>query len=211
MLKLLKILFGFAVFFTVVAVIGRIFFFEIVRTDSYSMIPTLVPGDTILVYRKTAMGPGDIAVCRNPQDPTTLVVGRVLGIPGSTFAMKNNRVVINGEIEEHPMKVGDIIYTDSTSGENMDFLVSLAKESIGGHAFKVAMMDRAGDKSFSNREIDYGFFLIGDNRNRAHDSRHYGEVAIDECIGKAVIILWPGEDCGELRRNKRLFQWLYIY
>ena len=67
-------------------------------------------------------------------------------------------------------------------------------------------MDRAGNKQFAKRKVETGFFLLGDNRNRARDSRHFGEVPIGDCIGKAVLILWPAEDNGDLKRNDRFLK-----
>ncbi|MCP4197915.1 MAG: S26 family signal peptidase, partial [Proteobacteria bacterium] len=64
--KFIKKLFGFVIFLVIVLIIGRIFLFEVAVTKSYSMVPNLVSGDVFLVYKRILLGPGDIAVCRNP-------------------------------------------------------------------------------------------------------------------------------------------------
>ncbi len=201
--NILKIL----VFLVLLAVVGRIFFFNLAQTNSYSMIPTLVPGDTFLVLTRWSLGPGDIAVCRNPENPRTMVVSRIMGVPGSTFGIAGNRPIINGRMLDHHF-TNRIVYEDNTSGEHLEFLVDVGHEYVGGRDFQIALMERAGDRDFRVREVETGFFLVGDNRNRARDSRHFGEVPVSSCIGKAVLVMWPGEDSGDLEQKNRIFQWL---
>ena len=207
MKEILRNIFGILVFLVLVAVIGRIFFFNFAQTNSYSMIPTLVPGDTFLVLTRWTLGPGDIAVCRNPENPRTMIVSRILGVPGSTFGISNNGPIINGRTLQHEY-THKSVYVDDTSGEHLEFLVDVAYEYLGGREFQVAMMTRAGERNFRVREVETGFFLVGDNRNRARDSRHFGEVPVSSCIGKAILVLWPGEDSGDLKQKSRIFDWL---
>ena len=136
-----------------------------------------------------------------------MVVGRVLGVPGSTFAIERNRVVINDQMKEI-MSSSSLIYVDDTSGEALQYLVKTNYETVGGHEYRIARMERAGDKDYPLEEIQDGYFLVGDNRNRAHDSRHYGIVPIDSCLGTAVFVVWPGEDSGDLKKQDRYLKWL---
>ena len=207
MIKFLKGLFGVIVFFVLIAVIGKIFIFDIARTDSYSMIPNLIPGDTFLVYTRATLDPGDIAVCRNPADPKNMLVLRVLAVPGSEISMKNNNLYIDGnKVDQRIFE--SLVYEDNTSGEHIEYLVNIVGEYVGGLNYRVALMDRAGDKHFAREEVEDGLFLIGDNRNRARDSRHFGEVAIEDCVGKAFLIVWPGENSGDLEQKHRFLEWL---
>ena len=51
-----------------------------VRVDGNSMLPTLKPGEDVLllpVSRMTAIAPGDIVVCFHPQRPALRMVKRV--------------------------------------------------------------------------------------------------------------------------------------
>lgn len=206
--KIITHLFGFIVVIVLLAVIGRIFFFQIVRTDSYSMVPTLVAGDIFLVLTRGELKPGHIAVCQNPDDSGAMVVGRVVAKEGSTVAVEKNSLRLNGHKIEHQF-TGKRMYVDRSSGEDLKYLVSLADEYIGGHTITVAYMERAGDKNLRETEVEDGLFLLGDNRNMARDSRHFGEVVAEDCIGKALVLVWPGEDSGDFKRKTRFLEWLF--
>jgi signal peptidase I len=204
MIKLIKFLFGVIVVVAIVAVIGRLFFFELARTKSYSMIPTLVPGDVFIVWTAGLIGQGDIAMCANPENPGELVALRVLGVPGDEISFWRNHVKIDDEVVQHSTE-DPIIYVDDTSGERFEYAVNVAEEYVGGRLYHVALMDRAGGKEARPVVVpDDQFFVAGDNRNMARDSRNFGTVPIDTCIGKAIFLLWPGKDSGDLTRTDRL-------
>ncbi len=198
----LKKLFGFAIFLVIVLIIGRLFFFEVAVTKSFSMVPNLISGDVFIVYKRILLGPGDIAVCRHPNNPESNVVLRIVGVPGSTVAIRNNHVFLNDNMVDRTHE-GTLLYEDNTAEEPLEYIVDIAHAFVGGHAYDLAFMDRAGDKNFRKYEVTDGFFLLGDNRNMTRDSRHFGEVNMDTCIGKAVFLIWPAEDNGDLKWHDR--------
>lgn len=208
MKKLFKFIFGLIVFLAVVAVVGRMFLFHVAQTNSFSMIPNLVPGDYFLVSTRSTMDPGDIAVCRNPENPSSLVVLRVIAVPGTTVSVRGNTIKIDNSSIDHAELVGQVYYVDNTSGENLSYNATLTHEYLGGHDYLVALSERGSGENFDAHEVETGLFLMGDNRNRSRDSRNFGEVLIGECIGQAIMILWPAEDTGELKRKDRIFKWL---
>lgn len=203
----LKSVFGFLLFLAVLAVLGRTFFFQLARTESYSMVPNLVAGDTFLVLTRGLLGPGEVAVCQDPENPDKMVVGRIIGVPGSTVAINANRIIVNGAMQNYPSS-DILIYEDNTSGEQLEFSVSVVEELVGGHFYPVAFMERAGDRDLPTYTVGEGFFLLGDNRNRARDSRHFGEVPIESCLGKAFMVIWPGPDSGDLTKTSRILKWI---
>lgn len=207
-MKLLKGLFVFIVVVVLAAVIARIFFIELVQTNSYSMVPTLVAGDLFVVRTVGKLGLGDVAVCKNPEDESNMVVLRILGLPGQTVAGWRNHLKIDDEVVQHEI-VEPIFYEDNTSGERLKYAVRVGQEYVGGQLYEVALMDKGSRKDFREQTVPSdSFFVVGDNRNMARDSRHFGPVAIDSCIGEAVFLLWPGEDSGDLRFADRLIEWI---
>lgn len=100
--------------FPVVAVVFllRSFAYEPFKIPTSSMVPTLLPGDFILVNkftyglrlpvwhtRITAGSPpqrGDVAVFRYPPDPRVDYIKRVIGLPGDTVRYENKQLSING-------------------------------------------------------------------------------------------------------------------
>jgi signal peptidase I len=202
---ILKFLFGTIIVVAFVAIVGRIFFFELAETRSYSMVPTLVAGDVFILWTRGLIGQGDIALCANPEDPSEMIALRVVGLPGDRIAFQRNHLVINNRMIQHDI-VDPLIYVDNTSGEKIEYAVKISEEYIGGSLFHVALMDRAGGGEARVLVVPKDhFFMVGDNRNLARDSRNFGSVPIESCIGRAVFLLWPGEDSGGLRRGQRLF------
>jgi signal peptidase I len=203
-MKLLKFLFGVVVFVAIIAVVGKIFFFEIAKTRDYSMVPTLVSGDVFIVWTPGLLGQGDIAMCANPENPSEMVALRIIGLPGDKISFARNHVMMNDYMVQHSV-VDPILYVDDTSGEKLEYAVNVAEEALGGKVYDVALMERAGGKEASEIVVpDDHLFVVGDNRNMSRDSRNFGSVPIDSCIGKAIFLLWPGEDSGDLKRTKRL-------
>lgn len=207
-MKFLKGLFVFVVVVVFAAVIARIFLVELVQTNSYSMVPTLVAGDLFVVRTVGKLGLGDVAVCKNPEDESNMVVLRILGLPGQTVAGWRNHIKLDGEVVQHEL-IDPIVYEDDTSGERLKYVVRVGQEYVGGQLYEVALMDKGSRKDFRELTVPSdSFFLMGDNRNMARDSRHFGPVPIDSCIGEAVFLLWPGDDSGDLQFADRVIEWI---
>ncbi|MDD5309669.1 MAG: signal peptidase I [Deltaproteobacteria bacterium] len=205
---LFKGVFWIIIFIVIFAVIGRIFFFKIGKTDSYSMVPGLIAGDVFLVMTVGKMGLGDVAVCQNPEHPSSMIVGRIMGVPGTTIEQRGDVFLINNEEISHPSVDGSVLYADNTSGENLEYIASLSPEFLGGHAYEVGIMERGFRKDLPRTEVTGGFFLVGDNRNLSRDSRNFGEVPVRSCIGEAMVVLWPSRDSGDFKRMKRIASWI---
>jgi len=107
----------------VVAVVIKTFFFQAFYIPSGSMIPTLEINDRVLVnklsYRFGAVERGDILVFDSPEaididrsflervfrsvgeatgltSPDTVLIKRVIGLPGETVEVRDNQVYVNG-------------------------------------------------------------------------------------------------------------------
>jgi signal peptidase I len=84
-------------YFLIDSVIAR------VRVENISMQPTLQAGEFILVnklaYKLSDVTRGDIVIFHFPQDPREDYIKRVIGIPGDTIAVQNNKVYVNN----HPV------------------------------------------------------------------------------------------------------------
>lgn len=85
----------------VLALILRAFVVQAFWIPSGSMVPTLLPGDRVLVakfwYHFTEPKRGQIAVFRYPVDPRRDFVKRVIGLPGETVEIRDGQVYINEE------------------------------------------------------------------------------------------------------------------
>ncbi len=209
MKSLFKGVFWLAALIALVAVVGRMFFFEVVQTTSYSMVPGLFPGDTFLVFTLGLLGPGDSVVCHDPENPGAMVVSRVVGVPGTPISMQNNHLIINGRVIFRSYSGQRVMYEDATGGEVQRFTISFAEEKLAGHLYTVGFVQDVGAEEITPREVEAGFYLLGDNRNRARDSRTLGEIAIKDCIGTPFIVIWPGPDSGDFKFRNRFLKWIH--
>jgi signal peptidase I len=70
------------------------------QVEQYSMEPTLLPHDRVLVnklvYRLRPPQRGDIIVLRYPRDPGRNYIKRIVGLPGDMVQIREGHVLING-------------------------------------------------------------------------------------------------------------------
>jgi signal peptidase I len=177
-----------------------------------SMKPTIIEGDRILVnklaydvriplthvvlHRFADPKRGDIVVFDSKAADTRLVK-RVIGLPGDTVEMKDNRLTINGI---------DARYADVEYGRDATFAI----ESYLGMSHRVELA-RTGVSRFSTfgpvTVPDGRYLVLGDNRDNSADSRFYGFVPRDEIVGNAkTIVLSLDYDDYYIPRADRFFR-----
>lgn len=180
----------------VLALTIRVFFVQAFKIPSGSMIPTLLIGDHILVsklaygfqlpkdcefqvsfppvtcYSSTMLtrfdSPqrGDIIVFRYPEDENKDFIKRVVGIPGDTVAVKNKKVLVNGEVLE-----------------DKEFTQRVDPGIIDG---RINPRDNFGPVTVPPDS----YFVMGDNRDQSLDSRFWGFVKMDKIKGRAFLVYW---------------------
>lgn len=146
----------------VLALILRTFVIQAFWIPSGSMIPTLEPGDRVLVlkfwYSLPKLEPkrGQIVVFKYPVDPRRDFVKRVIGVPGDTVEIKNGTVFVNGTELFEP-------YVKNHDSYNMEQIV-VPEDS---------------------------YFCLGDNRPNSQDGRFWGFVPRKFLRGPALFRYWP--------------------
>jgi signal peptidase I len=77
-----------------------------VRVEKISMVPTLVPGEVLLVnklaYKFGEIGYGDIVTFQYPIDPDLDYVKRVIGKPGDEVIVSDGEVTVNTQLLHEP-------------------------------------------------------------------------------------------------------------
>ncbi len=136
--------------------------FQLFVVPSRSMVPTLRPGDIVLVDRLTyAFGApqrGDLIVFHFPQADDRGFLKRVIGLPGDTVAEREGRVWVNGAPVARPPG---------------------------------AARDPAPAQEHPPVRVPAGqYFVLGDNPATSLDSRVWGPVAASDMVGKVLGIVW---------------------
>lgn len=150
----------------------------------YSMYPTLVENDELIVLSMDKPERGEIVVCRIDYDINTPIMGiedrellvkRVIGVPGDTFYFEDGILYRNGKaVDEFYLKdENDEFFQNS---KTRDFDLS-DHAIIGGES--VCTPDG------ECRLPDGYYFVMGDNRRDSVDSRNLGLFHKSQIMGVA--------------------------
>jgi len=200
-----------------IALVLRIFLFQPFTIPSASMEPNLYEGDYLIVskwsygYSKHSIpfSPplwegrilggrperGDIAVFKLPRDDKTDYIKRVVGLPGDTIQVRDNKLFVNG-VAATDQVVGTI---DVPTPYGTTETALKVRETLPGSTKAFMTQDFRPDGELDNTGLfvvpEGHYFMMGDNRDNSIDSRvreEYGVGLVPEenLVGKAQIILF---------------------
>ena len=168
-----------------------------------SMKPTIMEGDRILVDKlaydlrfpflhwrmKTWADPerGDIVTFPSPETEE-LYVKRIIGMPGDTVSMVDNRVFINNKPLQYKVDEENIAAV-LNEFDFKNFVV--VEEQLEGRPHSM-MVSKYGSSvsSFEKEIIPEGAYLVlGDNRDSSKDSRFIGFIDRERIRGKATKVI----------------------
>ncbi len=162
-----------------------------------SMSPTILNGDRILARKLLPLHHfperGDLIVYRNPM-PTgaTRFIGRVVAVAGDHIEISGERLLINGNELER-----DRVPDESLKLLGKQVRGRVAYEMNSGHRYLVAYGDSSdGGRAQGDFEAtipERHVFVLGDNRDRSKDSRHFGSIHSGDIVGYVDYVYWPSE------------------
>jgi signal peptidase I len=168
-----------------------------------SMKPTILEGDRVFVNKLaydlkvpfttwhiaewSRPQRGDIVVFYSPKDGTRLIK-RVVGLPGDTVELRENRLIINGEAVEYKPLSGEAV-RDMQSADRASHV--FATEQLPGQAHAVAGLPAVqAMRNFKPFRVpDGNYFMMGDNRDDSYDSRYFGVVERKRIVGHATSVV----------------------
>jgi len=197
---------------------ARAFFYEPFRFPSASMLPSIEPGDRLIVkkwgygnYRtfgihfarsgiSSEVNRGDVVVFESLENRSVDFAKRIVGLPGDRIAYFSKRLWINDR--EVPRKrIGDYVQKDRDSrspqyqerlGE-CEYLVLIEAETPAFvppvKPFPLIDQCTFTKEGLSCRVPAGHYFVLGDNRDNSVDSRVWGFVPAANIVGKVQIIL----------------------
>ena len=115
------------------------------------------------------------------------MVKRVVGLPGDTIELKNNRLLINSApVEYGPIDPSFVEAVDLDRATEYEF----AEERLGDCAHPIITMPhRPSRRNFRPLTVpDNQYFMMGDNRDFSRDSRWFGFVDSTLIVGRAIAI-----------------------
>ena len=191
----------------VLALLIRTFIIQAFKIPTGSMEPTLLVGDHLLVskfsysmhvpnevpftsiqlfpdYHFFSSVPkrGDIVVFKFPMEPDKDFIKRVVGLPGETIQVIQQKVYINDKFLKEPY----------------------------AHHSRSPSKDSGNRDNMAPLRIPEGhIFVMGDNRENSHDSRMWGTLDLKNLRGKAQWIYWSWDSKDTGLRTDRLGSSVY--
>ena len=191
----------------IVVAILRIWFVDIVVVGDDGMMPTIFPGDTVAIWRRSTPGLGDVTLCENPSAPGIHTVSRVLAMPGDTVEILGDQSAARSGVQvasahsqpprfainRHPVDYdsnGTRSMPDPTTGQAREY--AYKREMLGNNPHDI-FGDPRGRFWIPETRAENGYYLLGDNRtNHSFDSRSFGVVPIETCHGIVIARVKPG-------------------
>jgi signal peptidase I len=177
-----------------------------------SMKPTILEGDRILVnkmaydirvpfthislFQLANPERGDVVIFDSKVSDKRLVK-RVIGVPGDSISLSNNRLTINGKHLSYRIK--------QSNPEIIDIV-----ENLNGlyHDIRVHLNANPQYTSFNTISVPENYYLVlGDNRDNSADSRVIGLVPRAEIVGRSrEVVMSLNYDNYYLPRTERFFK-----
>jgi signal peptidase I len=193
---------------------------------SASMHPNLLEGDVVLVNRMAfdlklpltdvvlarTGDPirGDIVTFHSPKDGT-LLIKRLVALPGDVVEMRNERLYINGRGADYSVVAKSMDSIGGTALPALQLAETTDAAGRGGRRHIQVLPDISALRNFGPVTVPQGeYLMLGDNRDNSADSRVIGLVPRKLIVGRAERVLVSADYQGNwMPRTERFGMSLY--
>tara|TARA_B100001093_G_scaffold518317_1_gene602737 strand:+ start:1709 stop:2338 length:630 start_codon:yes stop_codon:yes gene_type:complete len=165
-----------------------------------SMNPAIIEGDRVIVEKsaydfelpltdwkaiKTGNpSRGEIVIFRE-QNSSHLLIKRIVGLPGETIEVLDNKVLVN-KVQAHyqPLQKGFFNHLDLYSRTKNHFALEIFEDA----EHPIMLQKKPNQTSNSPKQVDIPagyYYVLGDNRNSSIDSRNIGLIPREQIAGRA--------------------------
>ncbi len=166
-LKILLSFFEITAIFTGVVMVCYLILGQILEVTGESMAPLIQDKERILAEKISPkfskFNRGEIVVFTSVENGKSLIIKRVIAIPGDNVALNSSHVFVNDQLIKEPYL--------STNTET--------------HAAKFL------NEATVYKVPENNYFVMGDNRAKSIDSRTWGPVPAENILGRAILIYQP--------------------
>lgn len=143
--------------------------------DGRSMEYTLHDGEKMFMMKLNDIERFDVVVFPAPggpissDEPQSLYIKRVIGVPGDTVAYQDDQLILNGVQMNEP------------------YLDDMRADVLGNFTGDFQLEEITGSATVPEGQV----FVMGDNRRNSLDGRAFGFIDAEDIIGEADYIHWP--------------------
>lgn len=170
----------------VAAVIAlRHFVVESFRVDGHSMDYTLQHDERLFMWKLAKIERFDVVVIKAPSDPSKRYIKRVIGVPGDTIEVRDDKLYINGVATDEPY-LAEKVKEYQAANPNGNFTQNFTLAQVAG----------------ASTVPEGKYFVLGDNRQNSLDGRSFGFIDANTVEGEADVSYWPLNRLGLLQKYK---------
>lgn len=149
----------------------QVFFFSFPSVEGYGMTPFLNDGERVIVIKKRPVKRFDLVYIRQP-GTQRMLIRRVIGLPEEEIDYREDQLFIN----QQPV-VERFLKNEQSEAKSENRLLT--------DNFSL------GTVTNEHRLPKNGYFVLGDNRHYAADSRNFGWVEKKDVLGVVKVRVFP--------------------
>lgn len=165
--------------------------------------PTLHGKDTVVLLTRGKRGFGELVRCKDPDDPSKYLIGRIVGVEGDVVEIKGRHLYVNGKAYDPAQACPEGKYSYIHPNTEAEIELQCGVVEMGGGWYYRGNEKKNIPPAVAKFEVGEGMvFLLSDNIDFHDDSRDYGTIERSACSEKIIFRLWGGD--GFKDEEKRL-------